>query len=80
LDFQHGSHDQHFGQTAFVGGRQDHPADAGIHGQTSQLAADVRQLAAVVDRAQLEQRPVAVLDRVGARRIEEWKLFDRSQP
>jgi len=60
-------------------GFDDHPADARIGWQAGELAADWRKLAVVVNRAELEERFVAVANGFGLRRIEERKLIDRSQ-
>jgi hypothetical protein len=80
LDFEHRGDDQHLGQAAFLRGRQDHASDPRIDGQPSKLPPQIGQFAALVERAQFEQRLVAVADRVGARRIEERKILQFAQP
>ena len=79
LHFQGRGDDQHVGQAVLAVGLQDHPADPRIDGQAGELPAERRQPAVLVDRAQLEQRLVAVANRLGPRRIEKRKLVDRPQ-
>ncbi len=78
-DFEDGGDDQHFGQAALVGGGEDHAPDAGIDGHAGQPGSQFRQLAAVVQGSQFDQRLAAVLEGGGFGRVEEGELLDVAQ-
>jgi hypothetical protein len=54
--------DEHVVQAALVAPGEDHPPDPRVDGQAGEVAADVGELALVVDRAELAERVVAVAD------------------
>ena len=80
LNLQGRGDDQHLRQAALFARRQDHPPDPRIDRQTAQTSADLGQLLLLVDRAQLEERAIAVADGVGLGRIDEREIVQFAQP
>ena len=72
--------DQQFLKAAMVGGGQQHPADPRIDRQSAELFAQRRELPALVDGGQFEQRVVAVADERRLWRVEEREFVDRAEP
>ncbi len=70
-----GDHDD-LAQRALVAAAEDHPAEPRIDRQPAELMAQLGQRAVLVDRAELLERAVALLDRARLRRIEEREVLD----
>ena len=79
LDRESRGGDHHLGEAMEFAGSEQQPADARIHRQSRELLAQGRQCAVLVDGAQLEELPVAVLDLAGRRRLDEGKFGDGPQ-
>jgi len=76
LDLKGSRDDQHVGQTLLAARFNDHATDARVGGKAGELAADGCELAILIHGAQLEERLVAIANRLGPRRIEKRKLID----
>ena len=79
LDRERRGEDHHLGEAVELARREQQAPDARIDGQAREAAAQGREDAPGVDRAQLEELPVAVVDLARRGRIEEGVLGDRSQ-
>ena len=79
LDFQGGGQDQHGRQATVPLRCQDNTSQPRIDGEPCDLTTQRRQLLLIVDGTNLEQRTVAILDRVATRRIEKGEFGDRAQ-
>ena len=71
--------DQHLLQAALFGAFEHHAAEARVHRQTRQLAAQRGQLAVAADRRELLQQGVAVADGLAVRRLDEGEGVDLAQ-
>src|SRR5712691_5552890 len=71
--------DKHLAERVLRFRRENHTADTRVHRQPRELPPDVGQLVRIVHRAELGEQRVAVLDRLGRRRIDERKFLDRAQ-
>jgi len=71
--------DQDIGQAVLGMPGEDHPADARVHRQAGELAADIGQSLAVVNGPEFVQRAQAVGDHARARRVDERESPDVAQ-
>ena len=79
LNLQCGGDDQYVSQTAVGVRLEDDLSNSRIDGQFAQAATKLSQQLCSIDCANLEQRFVAVPNRLGARRVKKGKRFDISQ-
>ena len=79
LHAQGAGNDQHFFKRTTVFGLQNHAAHAWVQRQFGQGAANGRQFVVIIDRAQLGQQLVTVRHGAALRRLDEGKVFNRSQ-
>src|SRR5258706_5455164 len=79
LHRERGGDDEHLAQRVLRFRRENHAADARVHRQLRNLPSRFGELVFVVDRAQLGEQRIAVLDRLGSRRIDERKFLDRAK-
>ena len=79
LDRQSAREHQHLRHAVVVARGDDHPCDARIERQASELITDRRQRVRIVERAELVEQLVAVRDRARLRRLDERKVLDLAE-
>jgi hypothetical protein len=80
LDAERRGDDQHLGQAVLIHRSQQHARDTRVHGETGKLLPELGQVAGAVQGRQLLKGPITVRDQPGVRRVDEGKIFDRSEP
>ena len=79
LDRQKRRDHEHLGQAGLVGAGPQDAREARIHGQARHAPAERSDLPRVIDRIEIAQQPIAILDELRIGRIGEGEILDGAE-